>query len=74
MTGIPLLLFQLEGNQQFVYLYLWHYSLTLIKYKINLLFSSYRAVNTLRLGYETQPINAVQGKKKLFVLRSIQNT
>jgi len=64
MTGITLLVIQLEGNQQFIYLYLWHYLLTLIKHKINLLFSSYRAVNTLRLGYENKPINAVQGKER----------
>jgi hypothetical protein len=35
---------------------------------------SYRAVNTLRLGYKNQPVNVLLGKKSLFVLRSTQNT
>ena len=35
---------------------------------------TYRAVNTLRLGYKNQPVNAVQWNNRCFFLRSTRNT
>jgi hypothetical protein len=36
-------------------------------------FSSYLTENTLRLRYKDQTLNAVQGKKTLFIVRTIRN-
>jgi hypothetical protein len=40
----------------------------------NVEFSPYIAGNTLRLCYKAQPVNAVYGKRSLFIVRTIWNT